>query len=149
MKLENLLQLNNKPRAKKRLGRGIGSGKGGHTVGRGMKGQKARNGNGKPHLGFEGGQVPLYKRLPRINRFKSSPENAPVVLSIGMFNHFKSGTIVTPIDLLKKKLVHVLPKYGFKVLSNGKLNRKISFKGFMFSEAAKTKLDKSGSVIVK
>ena len=69
MKLHNLLPTK-KNKSKKRLGRGYGSGKGGHTVGRGTKGQKAREGRGAP-LGFEGGQVPLFRRLPQIGGFRS------------------------------------------------------------------------------
>lgn len=149
MKLDALLQLNHKPRAKKRLGRGIGSGKGGHTVGRGTKGQKARTGNGKPHLGFEGGQVPLFKRIPRINRFQSAPVFGIYAVPLDIFNHFASGTVVTPKDLIAKQLIDTSEKTKVKVLSSGKLSKKITFKGFMFSEAAKEKIVKSGSDIVK
>jgi large subunit ribosomal protein L15 len=71
MNLSNLTRHDGIKRKGKRLGRGIGSGKGGHTVGRGTKGQKARRGS-KFTVGFEGGQVPLYKRLPQLGGFKNS-----------------------------------------------------------------------------
>lgn len=110
---------------KKRLGRGYGSGVGGHTVGRGQKGQKTR---GKMPLWFEGGQLPLVRRTPYIkgkHRFQSI-KNQPVIVSFSYLNKFEDGTLITT-ELLAKDLR--LPekeiRAGFKIVATGKLAKKL------------------------
>ncbi len=147
MNLSNLTKQIGKERSKKRLGRGIGSGKGGHTVGRGSKGQKARKGNGKPWAGFEGGQVPLFKRLPRFRTFRSSNKEKPIAVSLNIFNHFEDKSTVTPIEIIKKKLIKGFPSGGIKVLANGEMKKKLTLKGFTYSNAALQMIEKSGSKI--
>ncbi len=149
MKLNNLETLKGKTEGKKRIGRGIGSGKGGHTSGKGAKGQKARSGGSKPNLGFEGGQVPLYKRMPRIQGFTVQGKVAPLAVSLSMFNVFKNGDEVTPIMLKEKRMIRTLPKLGIKILSNGDLKKKISFKGFKISASALEKIEKAGAKVLK
>jgi large subunit ribosomal protein L15 len=142
MDLSTLLKSTGVRRGKKRVGRGIGSGKGGHTSGRGNKGQKARKGTGKPGLGFEGGQVPLYKRMPQLRGFSVYHKKRPQVVSLDVFSVFKAGEKVTPEMLFKAKIIKAFPKKGVKILAKGKLKHKMIFKGFMFSEAAKAAVDK-------
>lgn len=149
MKLNNLETLKGKTEARKRVGRGIGSGKGGHTSGKGAKGQKARSGGSKPNLGFEGGQVPLYKRMPQLRGFTVQGKVAPLAISLSIFNAFKDGEIVTPRTLKDKRMIRVLPKLGIKVLSNGDLKKKIALKGFKISASALEKIEKAGAKVLK
>jgi large subunit ribosomal protein L15 len=144
MELHNLIKT--KKRDKKRLGRGIGSGKGGHTAGRGSKGQKARTGYNLPR-GFEGGQVPLWKKIPQIGGFKSLRAKRIISVSLSKFNLFKDGNIVTPQNLIEAGVFKKLNKSKVKVLDYGKLEKKVEFKGFLFSKSAKEKLEKAGAKI--
>lgn len=130
----------------KRVGRGRGSGKGGHTVGKGAKGQKARRGS-KPAVGFEGGQSPLYKRLPQIGGFKSHTFKEVGIVNLDTFNSFKDDSTVTPIDLLEKGIINEIPAGGVKILSGGDLKKKLVLKDFSFSIKAKEKIEKSGSKV--
>jgi len=145
MELNNLgkYKLKNK---KKRLGRGIGSGKGGHTFCKGTKGQKARKG-AKPRLGFEGGQTPLYKRLPQIGGFRNFAPKSVYIISLDRLNSFDDGTEVTPELLVEKGIVDLVPSDGVKILSGGEINKKLIIKGFKCSKRAKEKIEKSGSKI--
>ncbi|MFC1700084.1 50S ribosomal protein L15 [Patescibacteria group bacterium] len=133
-------------RKKKRLGRGYSSGKGGHTVGRGTKGQKAR-GSRKIPLGFEGGQIPLYKRLPQIGGFRSLRIGRTVNINLRDLNVFRAGSKVTPQSLVEKKIIRRVPKGGVKILSEGKLEKNLTLSGFTYSKTAKEKIEKSGSKI--
>ncbi|HPD73731.1 MAG TPA: 50S ribosomal protein L15 [bacterium] len=147
MELFNIKKLNN-DRKSKRVGRGRGSGKGGHTVGRGQKGQKARKG-AKPNLGFEGGQSPLYKKLPRIGGFKRPyiTKSKALGVSLDIFNKFKDGEEITPISLVEKKVLKDIPSGGVKILSKGELKKKVVFKDFTYSEKAKEKIESFGATI--
>lgn len=150
MNLSVLTKLKGKTNSKKRKGRGIGSGKGGHTVGRGTKGQKARRGRGKPWAGFEGGQVPLYKRLPRMRTFKKGANKTkPITIVLDRFNKFEDGAVVSPVELIRAKIVKGFPKGGIKVVATGDLKKKLTLKGFKFSATAIKKIEKSGSKIVQ
>lgn len=133
-------------RKSKRVGRGRGSGKGGHTVGKGTKGQKARRGS-KFVLGFEGGQSPLYKKLPQIGGFKSHTSKDVAIISLDTLSVFKNETVVTPDLLVKEGILEKVPAGGVKILSDGDLDKKLSLKGFKYSEKAKEKIEKSGSKI--
>ncbi len=142
MELSKLLKGNKKK--SKRLGRGYGSGKGGHTVGRGAKGQKARN---KVPAGFEGGQTPLYKRVPQWGGFRSPWAKGIVGVSLSRFNVFRAGSTVTPEDLVEKGMLKKLPKRGVKVLGTGDIKKSLTFSGFAFSESAKKKIEKADGKI--
>ena len=146
MELSNLIKQNGIKRKKKIVGRGIGSGKGGHTVGKGNKGQKARKGK-KIAVGFEGGQVPLYKRLPQIGGFKNSRSRQVGVVNLSVLNQFEEGSNVTPQSLIDNGYFKMLPKHGVKLLASGKLEKKLTISGFIYSESAKEKITKSGSKI--
>ncbi len=130
----------------KRIGRGRGSGKGSHTVGRGTKGQKARN---KVAVGFEGGQVPLYKKLPKKSGFRNPTKKDILIVSLNSLNAFKDGSEVTPEVLVKSGIVKRLPRGGIKILDNGELSKKLTLKGFLFSKSALEKIEKSGSKLLQ
>jgi large subunit ribosomal protein L15 len=131
-------------RETKRVGRGTGSGKGGHTTGRGNKGQKARF---KVNVGFEGGQVPLYKRLPQMGGFKSKTGKDIKAVSLSIFNVFKDGQEVTPQALVGNGLIKKVARHGVKILATGKLEKKVVLKGFLVSEAAAKIIKKAEAVL--
>lgn len=149
MELFNIKKLNNDKKAKI-VGRGRGSGKGGHTVGRGQKGQKSRKG-AKPNLGFEGGQSPLYKKLPKIGGFKNmgleKKKSRVASVSLDVFNKFKDGEEVTPLSLFEKKILKNIPSGGVKILSTGEIKKKVVLKGFVYSQKAKEKIESFGVTI--
>ncbi len=104
MELHSIKAETNKFKKKRIVGRGIGSRKGGHTVGRGMNGQRSRSGGSKnPRKDFEGGQNPISRRLPKLRGFKSTKLHAEVKLS--SLNAFENGTIITIESLFEKKLI--------------------------------------------
>src|SRR4030042_3060268 len=130
----------NRKRAK-RIGRGIGSGKGGHTVGRGAKGQKARN---KVSAGFEGGQTPLYKRLPQLGGFRNPTSKDIVGVALFKLDKFRSGTKITPQKLVESNILKKVPRHGVKILANGDFSKALTFngpahgrQGFLFSKVAR------------
>lgn len=129
--------------SKKRLGRGIGSGLG-KTAGRGTKGQNARSGGGvRP--GFEGGQLPLFQRLPK-RGFKNHSRVEYAVVNVSALNVFKDGQTVTVEDIVNAKLIKEV-KDGIKILGNGELTKKINVKANKFSESARKAIEaKGGSV---
>jgi large subunit ribosomal protein L15 len=140
VRLDNLLKLIGKK--KKRLGRGYGSGKGGHTVGRGTKGQKAR---GRVRIGFEGGQLPLARRLPRRGGFRSI-HGKPAVLNLLDLAVFRKGETVSPETLRKKGLVKKIPSEGIKILGGGEV-KALSFKDVKLSASVREKILKAGGKI--
>jgi len=142
MKLHTLTKLKGNKKPAKRIGRGIGSGVGGHTVGRGQKGQKSRAGKSIPR-GFEGGQVPLYKKLPQIGGFKNKNKKRIFAIPLSFFNSFKGGSEITPKDVISGKKY----KDGVKILSSDKFAKKLTFKGFMFSAKAREMIEKAGGTV--
>jgi large subunit ribosomal protein L15 len=144
MRLNSLKKIKGNKSKSKRLGRGFGSGKGGHTVGRGSKGQKARS---KIPFGFEGGQIPLYKKMPQIGGFRSFRPKRITHVSLSDFNVFSANTVVEPKDLVEKGVIKKAPKHGVKILANGEIEKKITFKGFLTSESAKKKIEKAGCTL--
>lgn len=144
MSIHDFIKIKGLNKKSKRIGRGYGSNKGGHTVGRGAKGQKARS---KVPLGFEGGQVPLYKRLPRLNGFSNIRSKDILSIGVGRLNVFKSGEKVTPGKLVEAGVIKKVPKYGVKILATGTLEKKLEISGFSFSENARSIIEKSGSSI--
>ncbi len=129
--------------AKKRLGRGIGSGLG-KTAGKGTKGQNARSGGGvRP--GFEGGQLPLFQRLPK-RGFKSLSRVEYKVVNVEQLNVFENGTVVDVAKLVEAGIVKELNEL-VKVLGNGKLEKKLTVKANKFSESAKKAIEAAGGSI--
>ena len=135
--------LNNNVRVKipkKRLGRGIGSGKG-KTSGRGVKGQKSRS--GVAIKSFEGGQMPLYRRVPKLKHFPIVNQKSFTVLNVSSLNALKDGTVVN-LDSLVKEGILTKPKNPLKILGNGKLEVKLTVQAAAFTKSAKTKIEEIG-----
>ena len=122
-----------------RRGRGHGSGNG-KTAGKGHKGQKARS--GAPRIGFEGGQMPLYRRLPK-RGFHNRNTKEIITINIDMLNRFEDGAVVTVESLMEVGLVSN-PKDGVKILGNGELTKKLDVKVNAFSESAAAKIQALG-----
>ncbi|RKD25421.1 LSU ribosomal protein L15P [Caminicella sporogenes DSM 14501] len=140
MKLHELRPAKGAVKNRKRLGRGTATGQG-KTAGRGQKGQKARSGGGvRP--GFEGGQMPLYRRLPK-RGFKNPFKKEWTIVNLMDLNRFEDGTEVTP-ELLKEAGVIKKIKYGLKVLGDGELQKKLTIKAHKFSKSAIEKIEAAG-----
>lgn len=142
MKLHELKKNEGATFAKKRLGRGAGSGLG-KTSGKGHKGQNARSGGGVNPV-FEGGQLPLYRRLPKRGFSNAEFKTTYAVINVEDFNQFEDGTVVTPA-LLKEKGIIKKQLSGIKVLGEGELERKLTIQANKFSTSALEKIEKSGS----
>lgn len=122
-----------------RRGRGHGSGNG-KTAGKGHKGQKARSGS--PRTGFEGGQMPLYRRLPK-RGFTNRNTKAIVGINVSALEKFDNDTIVTIESLVESGIVNN-PRDGVKILGSGELTKKLTIKANSFSEGAKSKIEALG-----
>jgi large subunit ribosomal protein L15 len=140
MKLEELRAPEGSTRARKRRGRGNATGQG-KTGGRGMNGQKQRSG-GKVRLGFEGGQMPLYRRLPK-RGFTNIWGTTYAIINVGDLAGFESGAEVTP-EILKDMGILKRLEDGVKVLGEGELTTSITVKASKFSKAAKEKIEAAG-----
>ncbi|MCO7176797.1 50S ribosomal protein L15 [Sporolactobacillus kofuensis] len=143
MKLHELKPAEGSRFARKRVGRGYGSGLG-KTSGRGQKGQKARSG-GKVRLGFEGGQMPLLQKLPK-KGFKNPTRKIYAVINVEKLNRFENGTEITPELLLETRVIRKLND-GVKVLGEGKLEAKLTVKAHKFSASAKEAIEAAGGNI--
>lgn len=128
--------------ARRRVGRGPGSGLG-KTSGKGQKGQKSRSGVSIPAT-FEGGQLPLYRRLPKRGFSNAKFKVEYACINVEDFNRFEDGTVVTPA-LLKETGLVKNQKAGIKVLGSGDLTKKITIQAARFSSTALEKIEKSGS----
>ena len=126
-----------------RVGRGMSSGSG-KTSGRGHKGQNARTGGGV-RLGFEGGQTPLFQRLPK-RGFTNINRKEFAIVNLSVLNKFEEGTEVTPELLLETGLVSKV-KAGIKVLGNGTIEKKLTVKAHKFSASAKEAIEAAGGNI--
>ncbi len=126
---------------RKRVGRGTSSGTG-KTAGRGQKGQKARS---KVRLGFEGGQMPLFRRMPK-RGFKNINRKEYAVVNLNDLNRFEDGTEITATVLIEAGVVKN-ELSGVKVLANGELNKKLNIKVSKYSEAAKAAVEAAGGSI--
>ena len=125
-----------------RRGRGHGSGNG-KTAGKGHKGQKARS--GAPRLGFEGGQMPLYRRIPK-RGFKNVNRFEIVTLNVSdLEKRFEAGAEITIDKMISEGLIKN-PKDGVKILGNGELTKKFTVEACDFSQSAKDKIEKAGGV---
>ncbi|EST51615.1 50S ribosomal protein L15 [Brevibacillus panacihumi W25] len=140
MKLHELQPAEGSRHTRKRIGRGIGSGTG-KTAGKGHKGQNSRSGGGV-RLGFEGGQNPLFRRLPK-RGFNNINRKEFTIVSLDALNRFEEGTVVTPELLLATGVISAL-RDGVKVLANGELTVKLTVKAHKFSGAAAEKIAQVG-----
>jgi len=143
MKLHELKPAEGSRRVRNRVGRGTSSGNG-KTSGRGQKGQKARSGGGV-RLGFEGGQTPLFRRLPK-RGFTNINRKEYAIVNLDVLNRFADGFEVTPVALVDAGIVKN-EKSGVKVLANGELTKRLMVKAAKFSKAAEKAIVAAGGSI--
>lgn len=140
MKLHELKPAEGSRKERNRVGRGIGSGNG-KTAGKGHKGQNARSGGGvRP--GFEGGQNPLFRRLPK-RGFTNINRKEFAIVNLDALNRFEDGAEITPALLVETGIVSS-EKAGVKILGNGSLNKKLNVKAQKFSASAKEAIENAG-----
>lgn len=142
MKLHELKKNPGATHSKKIVGRGPGSGLG-KTSGKGHKGQNARSGGGVNPV-FEGGQLPLYRRLPKRGFSNAKFKTEYAVINVSDLDKFEEGTVITPellkeVGMVKKQLA------GIKVLGNGEITKKVTVRAHRFTSSALRKLEESGS----
>lgn len=144
MKLHNLYSNEGATKTRKRVGRGTGSGLG-KTSGKGHKGQNARSGGGvRP--GFEGGQLPLFRRLPKRGFSNAKFKVKYAVINLSDLNKFDDGAVITP-EILKDMGLVKNQLDGIKVLGNGILEKKLTVKAHKFSNVAKEQIEKLGGKV--
>ena len=144
MKIHELKPAEGSVKSSKRLGRGIGSGLG-KTSGKGHKGQNARSGGGV-RVGFEGGQMPLIRQLPKIG-FTNNFRKVYTTINVGELEVFENGTTVT-VELLKSKnIIAKIEPYGLKVLGNGTLTKSLNVQAAKFTDGAVKKITAVGGTI--
>ncbi|MEN8253000.1 MAG: 50S ribosomal protein L15 [Patescibacteria group bacterium] len=135
-----------KSKSKKRVGRGTGSGKGDHTVGRGIKGQRSRTG-GKQSLWFEGGQLPIIKRMPMLKgKGKFKPVRLTAELSLTDIENMKAKKINLETLYLEKIISRRFKKA--KIINTGSINRAVEIEGILVSPSASKIIQKAGGVVV-
>lgn len=140
MKLHELKPAKGAVRNRKRLGRGTASGQG-ETSGKGHNGQNARSGGGT-RPGFEGGQMPLYRRIPK-RGFNNPFKKDWSIVNVEDLNKFDEGTEVTPAMLMENGLIKKL-NYGVKILGNGEVEKKLTVKANKFTQSAQSKIEAAG-----
>ncbi|HEY8498171.1 MAG TPA: 50S ribosomal protein L15 [Limnochordales bacterium] len=147
MKLHDLKPAPGSRHRPKRVGRGIGSGHG-KTSTRGHKGQWARSGGAKGP-GFEGGQTPLHRRLPKLRRFTNAPfKKEFAIVNVGdLARVFEPGATVSPETLLERRLIRELPKDGVKILGDGELDKALVVRAHRFSRSAIEKIQAAGGTV--
>jgi len=144
LELHNMKPAEGSKKSVKRLGRGIGSGLG-KTSGKGHKGQWARSGGGvRP--GFEGGQMPLTRRLPK-RGFKNRFLKVYTIVNVSELEKFENGTEITPEVLLSNGVISKVEANGVKVLGNGTLTKKLVVKASKFSKSAVEAIEKAGGTV--
>ena len=142
MKLHELSPSEGSTKERFRKGRGAGSGNG-KTAGKGHKGQNARSGGGvRP--GFEGGQLPLYRKLPKRGFKNYRFGKVYTVINVALLNKFEDGAVVDAAALLQMGVVNTIEKNGVKVLGEGELTKKLTVKAAVFSANAKEKIEAVG-----
>ena len=141
IKLESLQSNKGSRRKKLRKGRGIAAGQGA-SCGFGMRGQKSRSGR-PTRPGFEGGQMPLYSRVPKLKHFPIVNQKTFTVLNVSNLNSLKEGTVVN-LDFLVKEGLLTKPKSPLKILGNGKLEVKLTVQASSFTASAKKKIEDAG-----
>ena len=138
----NTLKSNTGSRKKKlRKGRGIAAGQGA-SCGFGMRGQKSRSGR-PTRPGFEGGQMPLYRRVPKLKHFEIINQKNFSIVNLSKLNEFKDNEIVN-LDSLVKKKVLFKPKFPLKILGNGEVKVKLKVQAHAFTKVAKEKIEAAG-----
>ena len=140
MKLHELKAAPGRARAPKRKGRGQSSGTG-KTAGRGMNGQNSRSGGGT-RIGFEGGQMPLYRRIPK-RGFTNIWRKEPEIVNVGDLNVFENGSVVGTDELKETGLIKKAGN-GVKILGDGKLEKSLTVKANKFSKSALTAIEAAG-----
>lgn len=141
MRLHDLKPAEGSRKSKKRVGRGSGSGLG-TTAGRGMNGQNSRSGGGvRP--GFEGGQMPLFRRIPKRGFTNARFRKEWTILNVSDLNIFEDQAEVTPEILMEKGLISTL-KYGVKILGDGELTKPLNIKANKFTQSAIKKIEAAG-----
>lgn len=143
MKLHELKPAGGKQKSKKRLGRGTASGHG-KTSGKGQKGQKSRSGGGV-RIGFEGGQMPLYRRIPKFG-FTNIFRKEYAVVNLSDLERFDNGTVVNPEVLKEAGLVKAMLS-GVKILGNGELTKNLTVQAHKFSKTAADKIAAAGGKV--
>ena len=143
MKLSDLKPAEGAKQKRWRVGRGQGSGNG-ETAGRGANGQKSRSGGGV-RLGFEGGQMPLYRRVPK-RGFTNRNTKDIVSINVNRLNVYEDGDVVTISSLVEKGIISN-PRDGVKVLGNGTLEKKLTVKVTAVSAGAKAKIEAAGGSV--
>ena len=143
MKLHELQPAEGSRKVRNRVGRGTSSGNG-KTSGRGQKGQNSRSGGGV-RLGFEGGQTPLFRRVPK-RGFTNINRKEYAIVNLDTLNRFEDGTVVTPALLIETKVIKS-EKSGIKVLGNGQVERKLTVQAGKFSQAAKEAIEAAGGSV--
>jgi large subunit ribosomal protein L15 len=143
MKLHELKPAEGSTKAKKRIGRGTATGQG-KSAGKGQKGQKSRTGGGV-RLGFEGGQMPLYRRLPKIG-FTNIFRKEYAVVNLSDLERFDNGTVVN-IEVLKEAGLVKAMLDGVKVLGNGELTKNLTVQAHKFSKTAAEKIAAAGGKV--
>ncbi len=146
MYLENIPKRNNRKSKGKRVGRGYGSGVGGHTSTRGSKGQKSRSGH-KSLVFFEGGNVPFFRRMPKFAGFNRTNKVEATVINLDILEkNFKDGDSVS-LETLKKKALIAQRTTSVKILGDGNLTKKITIENLPTSQSAEEKIQKAGGLI--
>ena len=143
MKLHELHPAEGSTTAKKRLGRGVGSGLG-KTSGKGHKGAKARSGGGK-RPGFEGGQMPLTMRLPK-RGFTNKWRVEYATVNVDRLNIFEDGAVVSPVELIQAGILKNVQD-GVKILGNGEITKKLTVQANKFTASAKEKIEAAGGKV--
>ena len=140
MKLHELAPAEGSRKVRNRVGRGLGSGNG-KTSGRGMKGQKSRSGGGA-RTGFEGGQMPLYRRLPK-RGFKNIWAKTYAEVNVETLNRFEDGSMVDPVALVESGILKNVQE-GIRILGNGELKKKLTVRASGFTKSAEEKIKAAG-----
>jgi len=140
MKLHELKPAKGAVRNRKRLGRGTASGQG-ETAGRGANGQNSRSGGGT-RPGFEGGQMPLYRRIPK-RGFTNPFKKVWSIVNVEDLNRFEEDTEITPAVLMENGLIKKLND-GVKILGNGEIEKKLTVKANQFTKSAQEKIEAAG-----
>ncbi|MFA6866038.1 MAG: 50S ribosomal protein L15 [Clostridia bacterium] len=145
MKLHTIAPAEGATKKEKRLGRGIGSGTG-KTSGKGHKGQNARSGGGV-RIGFEGGQMPLTRRLPKRGFKNAQFKKVYSTVNVSSLEVFENDTVVTAELLLMSGILSKIEEYGLKVLGDGEITKKLTIKTNKITKSAQEKIEKAGGKV--
>lgn len=147
MELNNLRPNEGAVKKKRRVGRGTGSGYG-KTAGRGQDGQNSRSGGGV-RIGFEGGQMPLYRRLPKRGFNNFDFEKRYTIINLDRLDSFEDGAEVSAQILKDAGIIKKIEKDGLKILGNGELSKKLNIKASKFTKTALEKIEKAGGKAIE